>query len=95
MTETAEPEIETVTEEVEVEVEVASQSCLNAIDAGERSIDLLIQALDYSADAMHASSVMDIAGIEAATANVEAITPDIEEAGFDWGFYSAACEEGN
>lgn len=92
VTETPEPEI--VTEEVEVEVEVASQACLDALDAGDRSIELLRQGLDYSAQAMGASARMDIAGIDAATAEIEALTPDLEDAGFDWGFWSAACRDG-
>lgn len=97
VTETAEPEVETVTEEVEVEVEVevASQSCLDALDAGDRSIELLRQGLDYSADAMGASARMDIAGIDQATAGIEALTPDLEDAGFDWGFWSEACRDGS
>lgn len=93
VTETAEPEVETITEEIEVEVEkeVTPQACLDALDAGDHSIDLLIQGLDISAEAMHAASVMDVAAIDQATADLEAITPDMEDAGFDWGMYSEAC----
>lgn len=100
VTETAEPEVitetETVTEEVEVEVEVAvtPDSCLSALDAGDESIDLLSQGIDIAADAMYAASIMDVAGIESANAQIEALTPQLEEAGFDWGFWSEACKEG-
>lgn len=100
VTETPEPVTETVTEtpepEVvteEVEVEVAPQACLDALDAGDTSIELLRQGLDYSAQAMDASARMDIDGINAAAAEIEALTPELEDAGFDWGFFSEACKD--
>ncbi|MVT26998.1 hypothetical protein [Nesterenkonia alkaliphila] len=42
---------------------------------------------------MDTSARMDIAGINAASAEIEALTPQLEDAGFDWGFFSEACKD--
>ena len=97
VTETAEPEpAATVTETAEPvteEVEVASASCLNAIDSGEEVIDLLTQGMDYAADGFHAASLMDVAGINAAADEMEALHGPLGDAGFDWGFWAEACKD--
>lgn len=96
-------ETETVTEEVEVEVikevevetivEVAPASCISALDAAEDVIDLVWEINDHTMEGAEAASRLDIAGIDAATAKITAMTPDMEAAGFDWGFWSESCRE--
>lgn len=93
-TETVTEEVEViVTEEVEVEVEVTPASCISALDAADNSIDLLMELNDHTIEGAEAAARFDVAGIDAATAKITAMTPDMEAAGFDWGFWSESCRE--
>lgn len=68
---------ETITEEVEVEVPVTPEACLEALDLSEQGFDLASQAMGYMSQAMTAASEFDIAGIEAATVELEVLNPQI------------------
>lgn len=85
VTETPEPVTETVTE--------TPQSCLDALDAGDDVIDLLIQGLDLSSEAIYEASQLNAAGVDSVNSELDDLTPQIEDSAFDWGFFSESCRE--
>lgn len=64
-----------VTEEVEVEVPVTPEACLEALDLNEQGFDLASEAMGYMGEALDAAANFDIAGLEAATAELEVVNP--------------------
>ena len=88
----AEPTTKTETVTETETVEVAPQSCLDALDAAEGLVHRgVVPAFDASADAMDAASRFDVAGINAATARMNRLTPRIERYVGDYNAAADSC----
>ena len=74
VTVSAPPKVETKT------VEKAPAACMQALDDAEVVMDLSRQAILAMAEGADAGSRLDVAGIEAATEKVQALTPKMGDA---------------
>lgn len=85
-------ETETVTEtvEVEVEVEVAPQACLDAVNSARAGFSIAGEMMGVLGPAVEAASMWDIAGLDAAMDDLEALNADLEKITFVED--AAACE---
>ena len=84
----AEPvvEVETITETVER----TPQVCLEAIDSARAGFSVVVDVMDVTVPALEAAFYRDIAGMEAATADMEALNAEINSNNF--ATEAAACE---
>lgn len=75
-----EPRVETRTRTVDVErtVEVTPAICLEALDLAGEGFQYSYEAAQASADALDAVSTFDVAGIDAATRRINAVTEKVE-----------------
>ena len=82
-----EPNTVTTTETVEI----APQSCLDALDLADRGFTYGADAMQGAADGFDAVSRFDVAGVEAATAKIEAAGADLESITPDYQAAKADC----
>lgn len=83
-------ETETVTETVEVEVEVAPQACLDAVNSARAGFYIAGEMMGVLGPAVEAASMWDIAGLDAAMDDLEALNAELEKITFVED--AAACE---
>jgi len=88
----AEPEVitETITETVEVEVERTPQVCLDAIDSARQGFTIAADVMTAIMPGIEAAYYHDVAGMQAATADLEALSTDMNSLNFP--ALAAACE---
>lgn len=74
------PKVKTVTEtvEVEVEVEVTPQACLDALDYADEGFGYAEQTMGIVIDAFDAIGNLDYLALDEATADIQAVTADLE-----------------
>jgi len=61
-----------------VTVETVPDVCLEALDLAEDLIELSVEAMGHAGDAMAAVSTFDADGINAASGEIEAMTPEVQ-----------------
>lgn len=75
----------------EAEEVQAPQACLDALDHTRDLIDNYIQFSELTADSMGAAAAFDADGIDAVTAEIEALTPQTVEILENFNASAAAC----
>jgi hypothetical protein len=76
------------------EVPRTPAACLEALDLSEQGFGLAAEAMGYMSDAMIAASTFDVAAIQKANADLDAVNPKLKELTMPMKAEAAECRAG-